>query len=844
VLETLFAWPLLEDFLRTPAQSAWAGRNLGVESHRQEYLTALASLHDDQDALTDLLGEIRLALTAVGAERQGSIDAYLDHAREQIARVSDSLFRDAHDDWTSAGFLGSLAWLDGLFQATARIRGLTSARAIVEESQTFSDGELDFNIPPIAENDEFEAIYNSVNYIPPRGVLLNDWDFDGPPENLTATLTMDAAHGTVDLAPDGSFVYTPDDDFVGTDQFQYRAFDGIDYSSNAVVTLAVYPPVVFLDGDSNNDGTIDFGDDPFEDTNPGQMLRYNDNDDNDNWTPDYDDTGFADSDLVPIQLDYRPYYINQGCGLDGYTLSLDETESQGRLRLWETPDKTSPARSTYTIGVDPLPMTIYAEGIGPGVARLGLVMRNTAGRELARDTDTFTVIRLDLDVNNDMGVDGPCDGVRNYLPGYCGTTPVLSSGTSYNTQVYTPQEMHLVANVGLNDGISAVHFHLGFPSSHPGYAENKSDPSIEAPGNQWDYSFAPDVDLGDAAGVVSSFKTWTAFYAKDYGGTGTIQAVFHQAGGGYLIYYLTVPFDRDSDGLADSWERQKVTEWNQQFAKSQPVDNRFFGREDDKEERDPDAAANTDGGTNMPEHKAAGDSLTAFQEYRGFIVDGGHGSFAGGHTRLSPSHKELLIETDRMTQVLHMPSVDDLKSILNNVVAGFEDATSGAGIRVYWVLDQEEASPHMVFQSDDEATDWARWTAGRSLGAFVHLMFTDTFAPLPTLEGHAGVGGGFVHVRAVKDASTQEGYAYHEGLTTVATHEITHLLLDELNVPPFEETEHLLDPDEDGIERGPGDRKYLMYIDKTPENRTAVNFSMPTRRALDLTNKESVERPW
>jgi hypothetical protein len=48
------------------------------------------------------------------------------------------------------------------------------------------------------------------------------------------------AHGSVALAPDGSFVYTPDADFFGADSFTYRASDGILESGNvATVNILV-----------------------------------------------------------------------------------------------------------------------------------------------------------------------------------------------------------------------------------------------------------------------------------------------------------------------------------------------------------------------------------------------------------------------------------------------------------------------------------------------------------------------------------------------------------------------------------------------------------------------------
>ena len=70
-------------------------------------------------------------------------------------------------------------------------------------------------------------------------VLENDSDVDG--DALTAVLTTDVSNGTLALAADGSFTYTPDPDFNGTDAFTYVANDGTDNSSVATVTITVNP---------------------------------------------------------------------------------------------------------------------------------------------------------------------------------------------------------------------------------------------------------------------------------------------------------------------------------------------------------------------------------------------------------------------------------------------------------------------------------------------------------------------------------------------------------------------------------------------------------------------------
>ena len=50
-------------------------------------------------------------------------------------------------------------------------------------------------------------------------------------DTLTPVLVDGPAHGTLVLNGDGSFTYTPDADYVGTDSFTYRASDGTAQSS-------------------------------------------------------------------------------------------------------------------------------------------------------------------------------------------------------------------------------------------------------------------------------------------------------------------------------------------------------------------------------------------------------------------------------------------------------------------------------------------------------------------------------------------------------------------------------------------------------------------------------------
>jgi VCBS repeat-containing protein len=68
-------------------------------------------------------------------------------------------------------------------------------------------------------------------------VLGNDTDIDGDP--LTTVLVADAEHGDVGLNSNGSFTYTPDANFFGTDTFTYQAHDGTGPGNTATVTITV-----------------------------------------------------------------------------------------------------------------------------------------------------------------------------------------------------------------------------------------------------------------------------------------------------------------------------------------------------------------------------------------------------------------------------------------------------------------------------------------------------------------------------------------------------------------------------------------------------------------------------
>lgn len=91
---------------------------------------------------------------------------------------------------------------------------------------------------PVATADFF-SVNEDTPSVNQYNVLTNDTDADG--QSLTAIPGKPAQHGTVVLNPNGTFTYTPNPNFNGTDTFTYYANDGIENSGETLVTITVVP---------------------------------------------------------------------------------------------------------------------------------------------------------------------------------------------------------------------------------------------------------------------------------------------------------------------------------------------------------------------------------------------------------------------------------------------------------------------------------------------------------------------------------------------------------------------------------------------------------------------------
>ena len=63
---------------------------------------------------------------------------------------------------------------------------------------------------------------------------------------LPQSCSPDRPNGTLTLNPDGSFVYTPNAGFRGTDSFLYEAWDGSASSAATLVKINVSPAIIIF----------------------------------------------------------------------------------------------------------------------------------------------------------------------------------------------------------------------------------------------------------------------------------------------------------------------------------------------------------------------------------------------------------------------------------------------------------------------------------------------------------------------------------------------------------------------------------------------------------------------
>ncbi len=117
-------------------------------------------------------------------------------------------------------------------------------------SATYGGGQAAFGSPashvaevvnnaPVAQDDAYVTVEDTPLVQASPGLLVNDTDADG--DGLTTAVAAGPANGTVTVNTDGSFTYTPNRDFAGTDTFTYTVADPAGATDTATATITVTP---------------------------------------------------------------------------------------------------------------------------------------------------------------------------------------------------------------------------------------------------------------------------------------------------------------------------------------------------------------------------------------------------------------------------------------------------------------------------------------------------------------------------------------------------------------------------------------------------------------------------
>jgi VCBS repeat-containing protein len=139
----------------------------------------------------------------------------------------------------------------------------------------------------IVVDDTYQTITNSpLTVSASRGVLANDSSIDAGILTVLLGETSQAAHGSVTMNADGSFTYTPDQDYFGMDGFSYVACGRDNVCDAGLVTIAVYSrlvaadtTIIFAEDDGGRDITADIvSNDGDRENTPVTIIAVNDAD--------------------------------------------------------------------------------------------------------------------------------------------------------------------------------------------------------------------------------------------------------------------------------------------------------------------------------------------------------------------------------------------------------------------------------------------------------------------------------------------------------------------------------------------------------------------------------------
>ncbi|PLW81579.1 hypothetical protein CWI75_15230 [Kineobactrum sediminis] len=290
------------------------------------------------------------------------------------------------------------------------------------------------NTPPVAVDDNYGGDYLGQN------VLSNDSDAEGDP--LAADLVSQPLGGTVFMQLDGTFSYTPNEGFSGSDSFQYRAVANGDFSNIATVTL-------FVEGPANSPPVAQ--DDSYGVDYQGKNVLANDTD--------------IDEDPLTAILVTQPELGTVTLNSDGtFTYTPNTGASGNDVFTYQASDGTDLSNvATVSLLVEaPANSAPVAQDDNFGFDYQG---RNVLANDTDVDEDPLTAILVTPIQNGSLTLNS--DGSFSYTPatGFSGTDSFtyqasdgseLSNTATVTLQVEAPAEEPVPLNpVALDDNFGA-----------------------------------------------------------------------------------------------------------------------------------------------------------------------------------------------------------------------------------------------------------------------------------------------------------------------------------------------------------------------------------------------------
>jgi subtilisin-like proprotein convertase family protein len=212
------------------------GQDAGSASYRLRTTSELFSWLQATNVFTSATNQRHLVLTYDGLDKRLYVDG-VEHSTTEFLLGDFSNWNATYPLVLGNEATLDRSWLGSLHLVAIYDRELSLAEVQQNHAAGSNLVSPAANAPPVAAANSYQVAQSGTLNVSAPGVLGNDTDADA--NLLTALLESGVQHGTLNFNWDGSFVYTPSNNYSGPDNFSYRALDGLTSSVPAIVSLNV-----------------------------------------------------------------------------------------------------------------------------------------------------------------------------------------------------------------------------------------------------------------------------------------------------------------------------------------------------------------------------------------------------------------------------------------------------------------------------------------------------------------------------------------------------------------------------------------------------------------------------